>query len=643
MATHYLTFTYNGNGTNVSGVPSNSSSYYNNTSGEYPYRVTKALGRAPSRTYFTFNGWAVSSGASSGYAAGSSYPATFAAASEETKTIVFYATWAHVYASVKFNANGGTGAPADYTHWAGYSTTLPTQEPTRSGYNFLGWATSATATSAQYLPGGDYALYTDVTLYAVWSPATSVVNASNGTIGSAVPITITRYNSAYTHKLTYKFGSATGTIGTNVGTSINWTPPASLSAQFPNATSGTCVITCETYNGSTLIGTSTKSITLSIPSSVKCTISGVTLAETVSGLASKFGAFVQSKSKIKVTAAYDTSASSGATVASCTITINGQTLTANGAVTDAISNYGTLSYSVTIKDTRGRTDTYTGTYNVLQYTSPTITENAQRVESTPSSITVTYNFSVSPLSNKNDKTIKIYTKLQSESDYMYTLIDTITPSAYSGQGSYTITGTDEYATIDVKAELTDYFVTVSARTTVPASDNRVFDVDPITKTVSWHQSNPGDGNDHEFFPIVFHKPVTLGSTTLTEAGIEKLNGIGTEINAVPDAVSHATGVWKTLASVTLTKGIWIVTYAARWNTNANGRRKIVISKTQDSNSSYGMISDDTRDANADDVTFCKGVIVPNVSTTSTTYYLNGYQNSGSALTAYGRIYAFRIG
>jgi len=518
MATHYLTFSYNGNGTYVSGVPSTSSSYYNNTSGEYPYRVTKALGKAPSRTYFTFNGWAVSSSASSGYAAGASYQATFAAASEATKTITFYATWAHVYASVKFNANGGTGVPADYTHWAGYSTTLPTQEPTRSGYNFLGWATSSTATSAQYLPGGDYALYTDVTLYAVWSPATSIVSASNGTIGSAVPITITRYDSSYTHKLTYKYGNATGTIATGVGTSYSWTPPISLAAQFPAATSGTCVITCETFNGSTLIGTKTVDVTLSIPDTVKVGISSVALAETVSGIAEKFSTFVQGKSKIKVTGTFDTSNAYGATVASVSAAINGQTLTANAATTNVISNYGTLSYTMTITDTRGRTATYTGTYTVLQYATPTISEKAQRVSGTPSSIAVRYTFAISPCSNNNDKTLKIYTKPASASDYAYTLVDTITLSDYSGSDiTYTITNTDTNTTYTVKVELVDYFTTVSATTTVAATGNRIFDFSPTMKTFSLHETNPDDGKDHEYKRIVFHDGIMLGETILTEA------------------------------------------------------------------------------------------------------------------------------
>jgi hypothetical protein len=78
-------------------------------------------------------------------------------------------------------------------------------------------------------------------------------------IGTNTTISITRDNKNYTHTITYKFGSATGTIATKTTqTSIVWSPTAStLYAQIPNAVSGYGTITCQTYNGNTLIGTTT--------------------------------------------------------------------------------------------------------------------------------------------------------------------------------------------------------------------------------------------------------------------------------------------------------------------------------------------------------------------------------------------------
>ena len=71
--------------------------------------------------------------------------------------------------SVTYNANGGTGAPAAQTKTSGTALTLSSVKPTRSGYTFLGWATSSAATVAMYQPGGTYTQDADITLYAKWS------------------------------------------------------------------------------------------------------------------------------------------------------------------------------------------------------------------------------------------------------------------------------------------------------------------------------------------------------------------------------------------------------------------------------------------------------------------------------------------
>lgn len=69
---------------------------------------------------------------------------------------------------VRYNANGGSGAPSTQTKYYRNALTLSSAKPTRSGYDFLGWATSSTASSAAYKSGGSYTADKDITLYAVW-------------------------------------------------------------------------------------------------------------------------------------------------------------------------------------------------------------------------------------------------------------------------------------------------------------------------------------------------------------------------------------------------------------------------------------------------------------------------------------------
>lgn len=133
-------------------------------------------------------------------------------------------------------------------------------------------------------------------------PRASSISMSTGTMGTASTITITRASSAFTHTITYKFGSATGTITTKTtATSVSWTPALTLANQIPNATSGTCTLTCTTYNGSASIGTKTVSVTLKVPTSVVPTITSLTATRVDGTVPSTWEIYVRTKSKATLT------------------------------------------------------------------------------------------------------------------------------------------------------------------------------------------------------------------------------------------------------------------------------------------------------------------------------------------------------
>ena len=75
--------------------------------------------------------------------------------------------------TVKYNANGGTGAPASQKKEAGKTLTIATGIPTRNGYEFRGWGTASGSQNVAYLPGRNYTADADQTLYAVWKAATA--------------------------------------------------------------------------------------------------------------------------------------------------------------------------------------------------------------------------------------------------------------------------------------------------------------------------------------------------------------------------------------------------------------------------------------------------------------------------------------
>lgn len=185
-------------------------------------------------------------------------------------------------------------------------------------------------------------------------PRASSVSAANMTMGSAGTISINRASSAFTHTLTYSFGNTNGTIATKTtASSVSWTPALSLASQITNAISGTCTITCTTYNGNTNIGSKTCTLTLSIPASVKPTISSLTASRIDGEVPSTWGIYVQTKSKVKLTI-NGAAGSYGSTIKSYSITGGGYSGSASTLTTGFLNNSGTITFKATVTDSRGR-------------------------------------------------------------------------------------------------------------------------------------------------------------------------------------------------------------------------------------------------------------------------------------------------
>lgn len=82
--------------------------------------------------------------------------------------------------TVSYNANGGSGAPSYQTKWYDEDLTLSSVTPSRTGYTFQGWATSANG-SVEYQSGGTYKVNSNRTLYAVWQVNAPTVAPTIGT------------------------------------------------------------------------------------------------------------------------------------------------------------------------------------------------------------------------------------------------------------------------------------------------------------------------------------------------------------------------------------------------------------------------------------------------------------------------------
>lgn len=215
----------------------------------------------------------------------------------------------------------------------------------------------------------DYLKWTAVTLEVDWQePATQPsLSAATVEMGKSVTINTPAVNNAYRHTLRYSFGSASGTIATGIASSVSWTLPVSLANQIPSATTGSGTIYCDTYSGSTLLGTKSVSITLTVPGSV--VPSAGTLSATLVEDTSGTGLYVKGMGKAKLTLS-GASGAYGSSITSYTITGGGWTTTNSALTTGTLASAGNITFTATVTDSRGRKASTTRTISVIDYTKP---------------------------------------------------------------------------------------------------------------------------------------------------------------------------------------------------------------------------------------------------------------------------------
>lgn len=115
----------------------------------------------PTRTNYEFQGWYENSGLTG--------TAVTQITNGSTGNKTYYAKWKLKNYTISYNMNGGSGTIA--SHYSNGTTFTPsTTIPTKTGQAFIGWNTSSSATIAQYKPGENATVNSDLTLYAIWKP-----------------------------------------------------------------------------------------------------------------------------------------------------------------------------------------------------------------------------------------------------------------------------------------------------------------------------------------------------------------------------------------------------------------------------------------------------------------------------------------
>ena len=245
-------------------------------------------------------------------------------------------------------------------------------------------------------------------------PRSSSVRVGAGVIGSTITININRQNPSFKHTVRYSWAGKSGTIASNVDTSTSWTIPIDFANDIPNSASGTGTIFVDTYSGSTKTGTQSTTFTASVPANAKPNFTGISLSDlngSAQNLIPKADTFIQVISNIKV--GFNGAVGSyGSSITGYYAEIVGknQSTSSNGGSLGIMNYHGTIKIRARVSDSRGRwSDTREVSVTVLEYFAPALSFSIARTGSTSSTLTVTRNAKVAPLtvsgSQKNTMTL----------------------------------------------------------------------------------------------------------------------------------------------------------------------------------------------------------------------------------------------
>lgn len=307
-----------------------------------------------------------------------------------------------------------------------------------------------------------YTMVIDDNIVADTIPRESTISCDDFTVGTAGTITIIRANDSFTHTIKYAFGESEGTICTKTSaTSVSWIPSLNLASEIPNDVTGSGTLICETYSGDTLIGTTTAAFTAAVPESVVPAITSFTASRLNNTVPSAWGIYVQGKSQCSLTTVAAGAYSS--TIQSYSVKHGTSVIGTSASVTTAIlTNSGTVSFTVTVTDSRGRTATRTLSINVVEYSSPAINSTSTlrcRSDGTEDDdgtyIKINCAFAFASCSGKNSVVSKVYFKKSTDSAWSSGIAINNASDLIIGSGTI-----DVDSSYDVKYELIDAFTTV---------------------------------------------------------------------------------------------------------------------------------------------------------------------------------------
>lgn len=577
--------------------------------------VAKALtANAFTRTGYTTDGWATSSGGSKVY---NNKASVTNLATTHGATFNLYAHWVANTYTVKYSANGGSNAPASTSHTYGVSKKLTTSVPTRTGYTFKNWNTKADGSGTSYAGGTNAATVTNltatnngtVTLYAQWTAITySVKYNANGGTG-------TMANSSHVYgtakALTANAFTRQGHVFKNWNTASDGSGTSyadKASVKNLRSTAGTANLYAQwmsTYAKPTLTA-----------SAFRCD---------ADGNADDEGAYIKITASWSCVSYIDQGNANSATVtyqvgSESAVTV-GSTLSGSwtGVVGGAYTPDAQYQVVVTARDEGG------------------YTQKTMRVDPASYIIDVGRQGKSMGLGVAASATVDNLLRVGYLTDFL-NVLKTIDANIWTKS---TITDMDADS---IESEYTRYIGMMD-------KDNEWI------STSRFKQYTSGDTNAAllarvrvngtvytNSLQVGMHRDGTSAYYITDKKAFCDALAIGTIVSQdTSSAISMANSAWASVASVTLGPGTWVITGSLVYASNATGRRLIGISNSTSVSGAFQRYTEARTTAiSGAQTTLHTSYITTRLTASSTTYHLFGYQTSGGALNVTGALRAVRV-
>lgn len=245
------------------------------------------------------------------------------------------------------------------------------------------------------------------------------------TFASQLVFTINRQNTSFTHLVQVTMGGSKVYEQGSVATTCTWSIPDSLSPSDANYREATATVT--TYNGGTIVGSTTQKFSIYVSDQNQPAINSVTIIDNM-GYYDDYGVYLTNKSDFSIS--INATAYSNATITKYWVRVGDGENTENHLnVVDigSISLTGYITLTIGVEDSRGRTKTTTKNITLTKPTAPRLTVYAFRTTSSSSNVEndegnyirihVTGSTTRPGTKGTNNGTVAVKYKLQTSSSY----------------------------------------------------------------------------------------------------------------------------------------------------------------------------------------------------------------------------------